>query len=846
MIENSNNLPAFKDDSVLTGLNDIEWDKLDHAYGTAEDTPYELRRLVGAKSYKTKKEALKNLQHSVYHQDGLYSASPVVMPFLLRILKSECLKGKLQEELFDLICDLSATGSFVWDKNSCFHPDNAYTRLDGECVAIRKTSTAYFSGEIEYLLLLLKNGDTVNLRCQVSFALAWLTEHSALVLPALQDAYLYDKNVTVKMTALLSMAFVAKVLDSHKQDSLIEWIYKHAPQSKQNKLWPAFTVARLYWLEDEMPNGLYKDILLLVNGMFGKHTLWGGSLFDLGIDFLVYKIEDSLFNKNALLWDIWNKHVSLHYDDEGLLFEKYEWMKGRESCLIDAMLECFFKEPFYVRKSEHWFELSTKEKKQVKDELTGDQLQLLGLITKTPSSFDNQSLSYKLSSYGLPREIDDLVSFLGWLPETKLADSIKRGTEDGIKGYVPELSTFTSIVDLIKMISLHLPLTQEMLYKFKSVLDWEQVSKNRKVNFDYTILSTFKDEWYWYLLVRNMSVGWDVDTVLELREYTEKYIDDILCADEVGFGFDEVDKVDDDEKWSWISQNETIEWTEGLVEEYKNKLDWYDLSCNKSLPWSLEFIQKYQRRLDFVLLSSNLALPWSEELLNKYKTKWCAVRLSGNDGLPWTEQFVERHVDSIDWLAFTRITNFQWTDEWFAENVDRFAYSSDWANLSKNVALPWSKEFIENYKDKWCWYELSLNTAVPWSYDLMEAFADKLYWNNLMLNTGIHWNDELLTLLLEHKEHLKYTTYSFPKKHSFPWDLELANNPRLRKMLTHEDPVLYENVVAPFLNEGIVCEILSLYSEVERKVKQGYLSFFYEHGPKLNNKHPLYSALKLI
>jgi hypothetical protein len=111
--------------------------------------------------------------------------------------------------------------------------------------------------------------------------------------------------------------------------------------------------------------------------------------------------------------------------------------------------------------------------------------------------------------------------------------------------------------------------------------------------------------------------------------------------------------------------------------------DWPALSQNESLPWSEELIERFGDKWDWHSLSHNKSLPWSEDLIAKYKDKWNWRTLSHNRFLPWSEDLIAQYEDRLDWYY-----------------------------LSHNSSLPWSEDLIIKYEDRWNWKKLSENQSL--------------------------------------------------------------------------------------------------------------------------------------
>ncbi|MFI6236981.1 hypothetical protein ACIBD9_25755 [Micromonospora sp. NPDC050784] len=70
---------------MLDGLDDIDWARLGHAYGAADDVPDQLRALLSPDPA-IRDEALGDLYTNVFHQGSRFEASAYAVPFLLELL----------------------------------------------------------------------------------------------------------------------------------------------------------------------------------------------------------------------------------------------------------------------------------------------------------------------------------------------------------------------------------------------------------------------------------------------------------------------------------------------------------------------------------------------------------------------------------------------------------------------------------------------------------------------------------------------------------------------------------------------------------------------------------------
>ena len=72
---------------MLEGLDNIDWSRLQHAYGTAEDVPGLIRALL-SDDMAIRDVAVYELFGNIYHQGTVYEASAHAIPFLIELMES--------------------------------------------------------------------------------------------------------------------------------------------------------------------------------------------------------------------------------------------------------------------------------------------------------------------------------------------------------------------------------------------------------------------------------------------------------------------------------------------------------------------------------------------------------------------------------------------------------------------------------------------------------------------------------------------------------------------------------------------------------------------------------------
>ncbi|HEX7307464.1 hypothetical protein [Lentzea sp.] len=93
------------------GLDEVDWSRLTHAYGAADDVPDQLRDLLSPDAERRRK-ALWALNGNIYHQGTVYQATAHAVPFLLEVLAAPgCAE---RPELLDLLSGIVTGFDEMW------------------------------------------------------------------------------------------------------------------------------------------------------------------------------------------------------------------------------------------------------------------------------------------------------------------------------------------------------------------------------------------------------------------------------------------------------------------------------------------------------------------------------------------------------------------------------------------------------------------------------------------------------------------------------------------------------------------------------------------------------------
>gem|GEM_PF-5802688 len=149
-------------------LESINWAALEHAYGSADDVPGQMRNLVSA-DIEERQEALAFFWGEVIHQGTVCSSAPYAIQFLLEVIVSP--SGANRAELLELICAYASASTCPE------YPGDESSVID-QCQ--RQVADAWR----EYLRLLTVSDERE--RCCLALALGYCKEHAVFIVDSLK------------------------------------------------------------------------------------------------------------------------------------------------------------------------------------------------------------------------------------------------------------------------------------------------------------------------------------------------------------------------------------------------------------------------------------------------------------------------------------------------------------------------------------------------------------------------------------------------------------------------------------------------------------------------------------
>jgi cell division septum initiation protein DivIVA len=175
---------------ALPALDDMDWSRLKHAYGGADDIPDLLNDLASGDEDRIN-NALYELYGTIWHQGTIYSATPHAVPPLITI--AERVPPPLQAKILELLAFL--TGG------------------DGE--SLERVRAEVEKGVPLYLQAL--SSENVNLRRAAVLVLSRCPNARDQIAPALRERYAVEDDETIQQNILLALGMIRDATDETRK-----------------------------------------------------------------------------------------------------------------------------------------------------------------------------------------------------------------------------------------------------------------------------------------------------------------------------------------------------------------------------------------------------------------------------------------------------------------------------------------------------------------------------------------------------------------------------------------------------------------------------------------------------
>jgi len=205
---------------MLDGLDNIPWETLNHAYGSAEDVP-DLLRALTHDGDDIRDMTLYTLYSNLWYQGTVYQATAYAVPFLIELLSASSVTRKY--DILIYLAHLASGNSYLDAHNEQFlseqvQESDAYKdRLDQELSYVKCTHHAVRDGIDVYLQLLLDDYEELHTRMAVPYLLACFPEHQATIVPYLKQVLPDEPHRLMRASIILALRYLQDGQDTTYQ-----------------------------------------------------------------------------------------------------------------------------------------------------------------------------------------------------------------------------------------------------------------------------------------------------------------------------------------------------------------------------------------------------------------------------------------------------------------------------------------------------------------------------------------------------------------------------------------------------------------------------------------------------
>jgi hypothetical protein len=194
----------FEEQVMLNGLDNISWETLNHAYGSAEDVP-DLIRALTYDGDDMRDMTLYTLYSNLWHQGTVYQATAYAVPFLIELLTVNHVTRK-----YDILIYLAhlATGNSYLDILTGQGINLYNTGIEDELNHVKQTHHAVREGIEVYFQLLLNRHEDIQTRMAVPYLLASFPEQQAMIVPRLKQILPDESDRLMRASIILALRYL--------------------------------------------------------------------------------------------------------------------------------------------------------------------------------------------------------------------------------------------------------------------------------------------------------------------------------------------------------------------------------------------------------------------------------------------------------------------------------------------------------------------------------------------------------------------------------------------------------------------------------------------------------------
>ena len=245
---------------MFEGLDRINWASMNHAYGSAEDVPELLHRLV-SNDPEERELGLGGMYGAVHHQGDIYDCTVASIPFLLQAVANPNVPGR--GEILGLLASIGGADTPSFD----YHPEEGSdAESDDRTLQFQHARMAHEAVLAKYstYLALLADPDPA-VREKVPEVLSACWEQATRIIPALQDRLISETDQQSRIHLIEAIGALADRAAKGQTgqvdiDAVSSWLVERAAADAD----PAVRLSALIQIARNVPARLPSNVLTTV------------------------------------------------------------------------------------------------------------------------------------------------------------------------------------------------------------------------------------------------------------------------------------------------------------------------------------------------------------------------------------------------------------------------------------------------------------------------------------------------------------------------------------------------------------------------------------------------------
>ncbi len=247
---------------MLEGLDKIDWENLEHAYGSASDVPQLIRDLASDDADK-RDQALYELYGNIFHQGTRYQATPYAIPFIFELIREPSIPDRADLIKFTVDLALGYPEAYLpkgpnvddWAIDADQLREEAKSEnleeVDDDWLKHIDSFIDSYKASLKEVPTYYKSLDSTDpdTKLMSVFALAWFREEAKNSVIKVRNLIKKEMNNNLIANSLICLS----MLDSYLEDKSDEQLFrKYLLESKSTLIKISAAVALINTLEEDV------------------------------------------------------------------------------------------------------------------------------------------------------------------------------------------------------------------------------------------------------------------------------------------------------------------------------------------------------------------------------------------------------------------------------------------------------------------------------------------------------------------------------------------------------------------------------------------------------------------